>query len=179
MQLGIAFNVAEEAVHRLSRGIRFISQVALFLMMFFVSAGVIARYFLNNPIKGDLEIQELMMVLIVFLALPYCQLEKRHVYVEVLINHLKGRTKTILSSFAYFIGFIIIVLIVWQTGARAIKGFMAFHNDVTLSLWIPISPFLAVACIGLALTGIEWLIALIYTLQIKNHAVNQGRAPDN
>ncbi len=47
----------------------------LFLMMFFVVAGVIARYIMSRPIKGDMEIQELGMVLVVFVAFPFLQSE--------------------------------------------------------------------------------------------------------
>lgn len=165
MQLNVLFSAVENAIHRSSRWVRLVSQGTLFIMMFLVTAGVIARYVFNNPIKGDLEIQELMMVLIVFLALPYCQLEKGNVYVEVLVRRFEGRLKDIFQSFVYLIGLIIIGLIVWQTGVRAIKGFAAFHDHVTLSLWIPITPFVVIATIGLALMGIEWLIELIHSIR--------------
>jgi TRAP-type C4-dicarboxylate transport system permease small subunit len=106
-----------------------------------------------------------MMVLIVFLALPYCQLEKGQVYIELLVDRLKGRLKAIFHSFAYLIGLIIIVLIIWQTGLRAIHGLASIHTEVTLSLLIPISPFLMIATISLALMGVEWLIQLIYSIR--------------
>jgi TRAP-type C4-dicarboxylate transport system permease small subunit len=165
MQARGLFSAVENVIHRISRWIRLVSQATLFIMMFLVTAAVFARYVLNRPLKGDIEIQELMMVLIVFLALPYCQLEKGNVYVEILAKRFKGRLKDISHSFVYLIGFIIIILIVWQIGVRVMKGFAAFHEHVTLSLWIPITPFVAIATIGFALMGLEWLIELIHSIR--------------
>ena len=176
MQLSMTFRAVENAIHRFSRWTRMASQGTLFIMVFLVTAGVFARYILNKPLKGDLEIQELMMVLIVFLALPYCQLEKGNVYIEILINRLKGRLKDIFYSLDYLLGMIIIVLIVWQMVVRVMKGFAAFHDDATLSLWIPITPFVAIATIGLALMGIEWLIDLIHHIRqaLKSSRLNSA-----
>jgi TRAP-type transport system small permease protein len=155
---------SELFVHNISRKIRWISMGALFLMMFFVAAGVIARYLMHRPIKGDMEIQELAMVLVVFVALPFLQSEKGNVYVELLIDRLKGRKKAILGSFAYTLGIIIIAFLVWQTGVKAARDFASFGSNVTLALYIPIAPFLLIADIGLGLFGIEWLIELIHNL---------------
>jgi TRAP-type C4-dicarboxylate transport system permease small subunit len=161
--LNIAKSV-ESFIHRISRGIRWISMGTLFLMMFFVTVGVIARYIMNKPIKGDMEIQELGMVLVVFVAFPFLQSEKGNVYVELLVDRLKGRRKAILQSFAYLIGLAIIVLITWQTGVRIARDLASPSFDVTLTLYISRIPFLLIADIGLALFGIEWLIELIHCL---------------
>jgi TRAP-type C4-dicarboxylate transport system permease small subunit len=155
----------ENAIHRISQWIRLVSQGTLFIMIFLVTAGVIARYIFNSPLKGDMEIQELMMVLIVFLALPFCQLEKGNVYVEIVANRFKGWTKEFFHSLVYLLGFFIIALIVWQMGERAINGFTEFHRHVTLTLWIPITPFVLIATIGLALMGLEWLIELVHSVR--------------
>ena len=164
MQLSVAVKATETFIHRISSWIRWISMGTLLIMMIFVTAGVIARYVLNKPIKGDLEIQELMMVLIIFLAFPYCQSEKGNVYVELLADRLKGISKEILHSFAYLIGLVIIALIVWQTGLKAMQGLASIKTNVTLSLYIPVSPFLLVADIGLGLMGVEWIIELIHSI---------------
>jgi TRAP-type transport system small permease protein len=164
---------AESIIHSFSRKIRWISMGVLFLMMFFVAAGVIARYIMNRPIKGDMEIQELGMVLVVFVALPFLQSEKGNVYVELLIDRLTGRKKAILGSLAYLLGIIIIALIVWQTGVKVARDFASFGSNVTLSLYIPIAPFLLIADIGLGLFGIEWLIELIHNL----HRAVAGKQP--
>jgi TRAP-type C4-dicarboxylate transport system permease small subunit len=161
LMLSIARSI-ESLIHSISRRIRWVSMGTLFLMMFFVAAGVIARYIMSRPIKGDMEIQELGMVLVVFVALSFLQSEKGNVYVELLVDRLKGRSKAILQSFAYLIGLGIIVLIIWQTGVKAVRDFASFGSNVTPSLYIPKAPFLLIADIGLALFGIEWLIELIH-----------------
>ena len=164
MQLRIMVNTSEKITHHLSRWIRLVSEVMLFLMMFFVFADVIGRYIIHKSIKGDIEIQELMMVLIVFLALPYCQLEKVHIFVELLVNRLKGRLKAILESLTYLIGFGVIVILTWQLGLRSLTQIISPLPEKTDMLLIPLSPFMLVATIGLALFGVEWLIDLIHSI---------------
>lgn len=164
MKLITMVNVSEKIIHQLSRWIRFVSGSMLFLMMFFVAADVFGRYFINKSIKGDIELQELMMVLIVFLALPYNQLEKGNIFVELLVARLKGRTRAILESFTYLVGFVIIIFLVWQLGLRAFNGITSPHPEATTILQIPIPPFILVAVIGLALMGVEWLIDLIHSI---------------
>jgi TRAP-type transport system small permease protein len=153
----------ESYIHKISQNLRWISMGTLFLMMFLVTAGVIARYIFNKPIKGDMEIQELMMVLIVFVALPFLQHEKGNVYVELLVERLKGRPKAILQTVSQLLGMLILILIIWQTGIKAVHGLASMNTDVTLSLLIPTAPFVLIADIGLVFFGIEWLIGLIHS----------------
>jgi TRAP-type transport system small permease protein len=155
----------ESTIHRISKQITWLSMGMLFLMMILVTVGVIARYVFNSPLRGDMEIQELMMVLIVFVAFPFCQMEKGNVYVELLVDRLKGRSKAILQSFAYFIGLVVIVLIIWQTGLKAIHGMAHLNSDITLMLGIPVAPFVLIADIGLILFAAEWLIELVHSIQ--------------
>jgi TRAP-type transport system small permease protein len=163
MRLTLVLKDSVKGIHQFNKWIRLISEVILFLMMLLVAADVVGRYFINKPIKGDIEIQELMMVLIVFLALPFSQIEKVHIFVELLVSHLKGRLKSILESTTYLMGFGIIVMLVWQLGLRGWHGITSPRPETTSILQIPISPFIMIAALGLALMGVEWLIDLIYS----------------
>jgi TRAP-type transport system small permease protein len=163
----------ESTIHRISRQITWLSMGILFLMVLLVTVGVIARYVFNSPLRGDIEIQELMMVLIIFIAFPFCQMEKGNVYVELLVDRLNGRSKAIFQSFAYLMGLFIIILIIWQTGLRVIRGMVDVHSDITLMLGIPVAPFVLVAEIGLILFAAEWLIELVHSLN-RISRVNRG-----
>jgi len=92
-----------------------ISLLSLLIMVFFVTVDVIGRYLFNKPITGGMEIQELMMVVIVFLAMGVATQEKTHVIVELLIQYFKGRTLTITNSITGLISFAFVALLVWQT----------------------------------------------------------------
>jgi|WetSurMetagenome_2_1015567.scaffolds.fasta_scaffold197866_2 TRAP-type transport system small permease protein len=154
----------ESKIHWISKQLTWLSMTMLFLMMILVTVGVIARYIFNSPLRGDIEIQELMMVLIVFIAFPFCQMEKSNVYVELVVDRLRGRARAILQSCAYFIGLVIIALIIWQTGLRAIRGFTDVNSDITLMLGIPVAPFVLIADIGLILFAAEWVIELVHSI---------------
>lgn len=160
------FNKFENTVHRISDWIRWISISFLLIMMLFVTVDVISRYTIGKTIKGDLELQELMMVLIVFLAFPYCTMRKRNIYVELLIERLKGRTKAIVSSFASLVGMAILSVIIWQTALRGWEGVTGSQHELTLLLNIPLAPFMLIAAVGLAFMGLEWLIYTVHTFTL-------------
>lgn len=156
-------NVIENIIHRISNWIRWVSISVLFIMMLFVTVDVISRYTLDKTIKGDLELQELMMVLIVFLAFPYCTMQKRNIYVELLIDRLKGRTKAIVNSFASLVGMAILIVIIWQVALRGWDGITGSQVELTQLLEIPMAPFMLIAAIGLAFMGLEWLIDMLHS----------------
>ncbi|NJM28169.1 MAG: TRAP transporter small permease subunit, partial [Pseudanabaena sp. RU_4_16] len=56
--------------------------------MMFVSAEVLMRYGFNSPIPGHLELSELLMPIIVFLALSYTQATHGHVGMDFLLDAL-------------------------------------------------------------------------------------------
>ena len=60
-----------------------VSALVILFVMAFVGAEVTMRYAFNSPIPGHLELSELMMPIIVFLALSYTQATHRHVGMEL------------------------------------------------------------------------------------------------
>jgi TRAP-type C4-dicarboxylate transport system permease small subunit len=164
----------ESGIHSLSRGIRYIAMAALFLMMCLVAADVIGRYVFNNPIKGALEIDELMMVVVVFLAMAYCTMNKGHIIVELLLYRLSKRNQAILNSFSSVCGAIVIALITWQTGTRGWEELLSPTGSITMLLGIPIAPLLLLAAISLFLTCLELIITSIhYMIEAKTGQVHQ------
>jgi TRAP-type C4-dicarboxylate transport system permease small subunit len=134
-------------------------------MMLFVTAGVFGRYILNKPIKGDIELQEFMMVVIVFAAMAYATTVKQHVFVELLVARLKGRTLAIVNSIALFLGLIILALIIWRTGVAGWRELLSPTGQITMMLEIPIAPFILLAALGLMLMFLVFLCQFIQELR--------------
>lgn len=155
-------NSLEKAIHKINRSVKAVSLITLLAMTFFVAADVIGRYFFNLPIKGGMDIQELMMVVMVFLAMGFIALENQNVRVDLLTSRLKGRTLAIFDTFASLVGFVIVSLITWQSSVTAFKELAKASGQVTLLLHIPVAPFMFVASLGLALMALEIFIQLIH-----------------
>jgi TRAP-type transport system small permease protein len=175
--LGNVVSLIERAIHFLSRGIRYISMAALFLMMCLITSDVIGRYVLNKPIKGAMEIDELMMVIVTFLALAYCTMNRSHIIVEVILFRLSKSTQAILNSISSFGGVIIIALIFWQTAVHGWGELLSPSGKITMLLSIPIAPFLLLAAAGYFVMTLELIISFIhYVAEVKTGQGQQLKA---
>jgi TRAP-type C4-dicarboxylate transport system permease small subunit len=168
-------NILEKRVHQISEAIRVASMVVLFLMMVFVPLDVFGRYILRSPVYGDLQYQQLAMVLIVFLALPYCTYKKGHIYVELLVNRLSGRTLAIVQSGASLAGLAIMAFIAYQTGVYGVREVMAPLKQTTTLVPIPLFPFILIATLGCAVMSLELLIEFIHSISLSYKNLTKGK----
>ena len=152
-------------IHKINNWVTYISVAVLLIMVFFVAADVIGRYLFDRPILGGMEIQELMMVVIIFLALGITTFDKQHVYVELLVIRLKGRTLAIVNSIATLASLIFIALLIWQTAKNGLNDLTSEAPTISPSLSIPIAPFIFVATLGLIFMALEFFIILVINLK--------------
>ncbi len=131
--------------------------VVLFLMMVLVFSDVFGRYVLNRPITGAGDVIEQMMVLMIFLALAYATVKKSHVIVEVVISRLSSARRTILNCVTSFASLVIAALITWKLGARAwtLLLEMGGYTECTMTLEMPIGPFVMIAAVGFLFLCLE------------------------
>ena len=157
-------SITERGIHGLTQGGYWVSGIVLILLMLLVAADVIGRYVFSSPITGAMEIDELMMVLLVFLALAYCTLEKGHISVELVISRLSGRNQAILDCITSFISAAMIAIIAWQLGSWGWHQLLSSSGRLTLLLTIPQAPFILVASLGCLLMCLELLIGSFRSL---------------
>ncbi len=154
-------NRATYIIHKITSIVSIVSGVSLLIMVFFVVADVVGRYFFNKPIMGGYEIQELLMVLIVFLAFGFVTRDKGHVYVELLVQRFKGRTLSIVNSLTCLMSLGFVVLLAWQMVKSGLEEMTSTSGDFTPMLHIPVGPFMIIAAAGLAFMALEFLIELV------------------
>jgi TRAP-type C4-dicarboxylate transport system permease small subunit len=111
-----------------------------------------------------METQELMMVLVVFLAMGVATRDKQHVVVEVLVQHLKKRTLAVVNALVCLLGFGFAALLTWQTLKGGLADLRSPTGDFTPILEIPIAPFIIVAAVGLALMSLEFFIQMVVNI---------------
>ena len=108
----------EKWVRPLTKGINMAGTIGLFFMMLVVTADVFLRDVFNQPIKGSIEIAELFQVLVVFFGLAYCEAQRGHVRVEILISYVGRRTRLALDSVTWL----------FRQGCLCLSRFLNFYT---------------------------------------------------
>ena len=120
------------------------------------------------PVKGDYELVEMGVAIAVFSFLPWCQLMRGHVTVDVLVDQFPVRLKLILTLLGNIALAIAATLIAWRLGAgmeerlpwRWAGGFAFEKNwamEETYELGLPFWIGYALALIGAALFALTAL----------------------
>ena len=112
-----------------------VAAVALAAMMLLTVADVLLRAVLNRPIRGTLEIVELLLACSFFLALPATFLRDEHIVVDV-VDGLAPRRVPLLRRLAGMLGVLLMAVMTWQ-GWIAARDSVVF-NDVTSDLSLPL-----------------------------------------
>lgn len=122
--------------------------LVLTAMMFLTGADVVARYVLNAPIRGAFELTEILLVCLVFLAMPLAMMSGAHVEVELWQPKSRSgdRFRTVLSGLAALIVFLGLA---WQLFEHA--GRLKGHGSESNSLGIPLYAIALIAALGCAL----------------------------
>jgi TRAP-type C4-dicarboxylate transport system permease small subunit len=117
---------------------------------------VVMRYVLRLPFLGAYEMTELAMVLIVFLALPYCAATGGHVAVDVLAPILDRPGLRWLNALVHLAGAALMAVIAWQATRFAFGS--AARGEATNMLRIPLEPFELTTAVCAALFALVLLV---------------------
>ena len=121
-----------------------IAAAALAAMMLLTVTDVVLRAVFDRPIRGTLEIVELLLACTFFLALPASFLRGEHIVVDIVDNMVVAqRWVPLLKRLAGLLGVLLMAVMAWQ-GWLAARDTLVF-NDVTSDLsiariwyWIPV-----------------------------------------
>jgi TRAP-type transport system small permease protein len=136
---------------------------ALVGLLALVLFDVVMRYALRLPFLGAYEMSELLMVLIVFLSLPYCGATGGHVAVDVLAPWLDRPGLRWLNALIHVAGAVLMALIAWQATLYAMSS-MA-RGEATNMLRIAKYPFELVTAASAAIFAIVLLLQAWRTLR--------------
>ena len=140
--------------------------LALFAIMALTLVDVAGRKLLNHSITGSLEVTEILMVVVIFAALPLVSLHGEHVVfdsLDPLLEHGVRRAQ----------GFVVELLcaaalagVAWLMWVKA--GNMIDYGDTSAQLKIPQGPFVYLMSLLCALTALVHLL-LIFTPTSHHH----------
>ena len=87
--------------------------VTLTLCVVLVNVNVIFRYFLNNPIKWTDEVVTSLFVWTVFMGSAYAHRRHAHLGVDIVVNLVKGRAKTVVEIIVEILEIAILLLLTY------------------------------------------------------------------
>lgn len=115
-------NQARNWLERISKGVATLGAAAVIIMMLSISADVLVRKFWGKPIPGVAEINELFMVIIIFLGLGITQILDKNIRMDAVISKLSPRTRHYLHIFTTALAIGIVSLLVLQSGIEALES---------------------------------------------------------
>lgn len=132
---------------------------AMIGLMMLTVVDVFLRKFFNAPILGSFEITEFLLVVLVFLAIPWAALKKSNVRVDLIVGGLPQRVQAAFSSVTCFLSLVITAFFGWYTIPQGI--YMLRLNRVSEMLDIPFFPFYFVVAFGFLILVFVLLANLI------------------
>ena len=148
-------------LQRVSKVMGIIAAFVLALMMLLTVVDVIGRYFFNRPIKGTWELVGLLLVCAGTWGMAYCQMEKAHINITILLDNFSRKTQVVLQIFTCLIGFIGFGVISWQTYVLGASYFIMTRGNVTDTLGLPYAPFLWMLSIGAGMMALILIVDII------------------
>ena len=135
-----------------------LSGIALFAIMTLTFFDVIGRKAVSNSIPGSLELTELLMVVVIFAALPLVSRRGEHVEFDSLDPYLPMWFRRAQNAFVQLLCAVVLLglgWLMWQTGSQ-----FGQTGETTAQLRIPKAPFIYGMGVLCALTGLVHLAML-------------------
>ena len=148
---------------KLEEFLTFISTGVILAVMLFVCAEVMLRYVFNSPIPAHLEIAELFVPVIVFLAIAYTQSQNGHVGMTLVVDNLPPKTKRFFEISAFAVSMITYGILTYFSAKHAYRGWL--YDGVTMSPpYFPTWPAAMVVPLGMFLCTVRLYLQMLREL---------------
>jgi TRAP-type transport system small permease protein len=129
-----------------------LAALALFGIMALTLVDVTGRKLLSTSVPGSLELTELLMVVVIFAALPLVSLHGDHVLFDSLDRVLSRRVQRIQQALVDLLCAALLAGLAWLMWVKA--GQMASYGDTTAQLQLPLHPFVTLMSVLCAVTAV-------------------------
>lgn len=148
--------------------------VALFAIMALTLVDVLGRKLFDHSLSGSLELTEILMVVVIFAALPLVSLHGEHVVFDSL-DHLMPPWLRRLQQAVVDLGCAAalgaLAWLMWDKAAQ-----MASYGDTTAQLQLPLGPFVQLMAVLCGITALVHLLLLLQPADTQRIGVDD--APD-
>ena len=142
-----------------------LAAAALFAIMALTLVDVAGRKLLSASVPGSLELTELLMVVVIFAALPLVSLHGEHVVFDSLDDKLPAAVRRVQRLLVDLLCTALMLGLAWLMAVKA--GQMASYGDITAQLKLPLAPFVYLMSALCGLTGlVQFALMLRPSLQV-------------
>jgi TRAP-type C4-dicarboxylate transport system permease small subunit len=137
-----------------------VAGVLLFCMMTLTFVDVVLRYIFNAPLRGSFEITELMLVGLIFAALPLVSRREEHVVMDFLDRYIPFRIYRALRALEHVVSAAVMAgmgCLMWSKAST-----LAAYGDTTAILRIGLSPYVYAIALLIFITALIHL-ALMFS----------------
>ena len=145
--------------------IKFVNRIGTFILFFMVlllGVNVVLRYIIAKPIKGSVELEEFLLVILVYFGVAYTALKKRHIKVDLVLKRLPESTQAAIKSITSAISVGLCAVMTWQIVVYSQVRWAYKARSIILDL--PLFPFILIAAFGSALLGLTMLVEFLRSL---------------
>ncbi|SHO43881.1 TRAP transporter small permease [Desulfopila aestuarii] len=142
-------NTAISIVRGLTIALSVVASLLLCAMVVVIVFNVGSRFLFKMPLYGTIELVELMMIIISFIAIAYTSMQRGHVRITILTDKLPQIIQDFLGRFVSLLNVTIFSLILYQAAINAVYSASNLHHR-TDTLDIPIAPFKILMVLGVA-----------------------------
>ncbi len=133
--------------------------LAAFAMMLVTCIDVVGRYVFTAPLPGAVEINELLLGLMVFGALPLVTAGREHVSIGLLDGLFRGPADRVRQILLNLVSGAVIGITAYRLWLKADE--LAANGDTTLYLRIPAAPFGYFMSLAAGVTTVILLVAVV------------------
>lgn len=138
-----------------STAAKFFVAICLFTLMMLTTLDVIGRYFFDKPLPGAFELTELLMVLVIFGALPIVTARRRHIVVDILDFAVPERMRRVRHFVTNALSAVALAATLPHLWAKVVA--MLGYGEVTAILGIPVVPLAMFVLLLTAVTSAVFL----------------------
>ena len=140
-----------------------LAAVALFAIMVLTLVDVLGRKLLSQSVPGSLELTEILMVVVIFAALPLVSLHHEHVAfdsLDALMPTWLRRVQRVMVELLCAAALASLAWLMWDKAAQ-----LASYGDTTAQLKLPLGPFVRVMSLLCGLSALMHLLLLTQPLE--------------
>lgn len=151
-----------------------VAATALFAIMWLTLIDVGGRKLVSTSLPGALELTELLMVAVIFAALPLVSLAGEHVVFDSLDALLPSWMRRVQQASVDLICAALLAGLAWLMWTKA--GQMVEYGDITAQLKLPLGPFVYLMSVLLAITALLHLMLMLRPVEHHHVGVKDERS---
>jgi len=145
------------------------SAMALFVLMLITVVDVVGRGLFNAPLPGGIELTELTLAILAFLAYPGIAIRRRHIVVDLFDNVVGTLVKRVQVGLTSILGGMVFGIIAWRLWIQGIRAISEGDSTGTLGIHI--------GYMFCWMSVMSLITAVIFVWQLGDRLPEQGKSP--